>query len=251
MNEIQIFQLICWLWIGIALITAIYLLQKTAPYGRHGRPGWGLVINPRVGWILMELPAPLLVTVFFILGNDFSHVKIIFLSMWLLHYIYRTFIFPFRMRLGAGMPLIIASSGFFFNLVNGYLQGRYLFFLSSPYPDNWLWSPVFIIGSFIFLAGLLVNVISDHILRNLRKNGEKGYRIPQGWLYKWISCPNYFGEIIEWAGWAVATRSLPGLVFLVWTAANLVPRALKHHEWYRNNFTDYPSSRKAIIPFVL
>jgi len=57
--------------------------------------------------------------------------------------------------------------------------------------------------------------------------------------------------MIEWTGWAIATFSLPGLVFALWTAANLVPRALKHHAWYRATFADYPSARKAIIPLVL
>jgi protein-S-isoprenylcysteine O-methyltransferase Ste14 len=66
-----------------------------------------------------------------------------------------------------------------------------------------------------------------------------------------VSCPNYFGEMIEWTGWAIATLSWPGLVFALWTAANLVPRALKHHAWYHAKFVDYPPARKAIIPFML
>jgi 3-oxo-5-alpha-steroid 4-dehydrogenase 1 len=57
--------------------------------------------------------------------------------------------------------------------------------------------------------------------------------------------------MIEWIGWALATFSWAGLVFVLWTAANLVPRALKHHAWYRATFADYPRERKAIIPFIL
>ena len=67
-------------------------------------------------------------------------------------------------------------------------------------------------------------------------------------MYRWISCPNYFGEIIEWIGWAIATWSLAGLAFALWTAANLVPRAYSHHQWYRESFTDYPPERKALVP---
>ena len=89
-----------------------------------------------------------------------------------------------------------------------------------------------------------------HILRNLRKPDESGYRIPYGGLYRWISCPNYFGEIITWVGWAVATWSLPGLAFAVWTIANLAPRARAHHIWYREHFSDYPTERKALMPGV-
>jgi hypothetical protein len=37
----------------------------------------------------------------------------------------------------------------------------------------------------------------------------------------------------------------------VWTAANLIPRALGHHAWYRGHFADYPRARRAVIPFLL
>ncbi len=35
-------------------------------------------------------------------------------------------------------------------------------------------------GTLLFVAGMVVNIHSDHILRNLRKPGETGYKIPQG-----------------------------------------------------------------------
>jgi len=84
----------------------------------------------------------------------------------------------------------------------------------------------------------------------LRQPGETGYRIPQGGLYRWISCLNYFGEIIEWAGWAIATWSLPGLAFAVWTFANLAPRARAHHAWYHQHFPEYPRERRALLPGI-
>jgi protein-S-isoprenylcysteine O-methyltransferase Ste14 len=70
-------------------------------------------------------------------------------------------------------------------------------------------------------------------------------------MFEMISCANYFGEIVEWLGWAVLTWSLAGLTFALWTAANLVPRARAHHEWYRMHFPDYPDRRKAIIPYLI
>ena len=69
-------------------------------------------------------------------------------------------------------------------------------------------------------------------------------------VFKWISCPNYFGEILEWIGWALATWSLAGLSFAVWAIANLVPRARANHKWYLENFAEYPRSRKALIPKI-
>ena len=76
------------------------------------------------------------------------------------------------------------------------------------------------------------------------------YKVAYSGMYRFISCPNYLGEIMIWAGWAVATWSLAGLSFAVWTIANLVPRARANHNWYRENFPEYPSERKALVPLL-
>ena len=59
------------------------------------------------------------------------------------------------------------------------------------------------------------------------------------------------GDIIDWIGWAILTWSISGLVFAIWTIANLFPRALAHHKWYQEKFSDYPKNRKAIIPGII
>ncbi|MEX2589838.1 MAG: hypothetical protein WD334_06510, partial [Chitinophagales bacterium] len=74
---------------------------------------------------------------------------------------------------------------------------------------------------------------------------------PNGGLFRYVSSPNLFGEIIEWTGWALMTWSMPTLSFAIWTWANLLPRALDHHRWYNSYFKEYPKERKAVIPFVL
>ena len=57
--------------------------------------------------------------------------------------------------------------------------------------------------------------------------------------------------MIEWIGWAILTWSLAGAAFAIYTIANLLPRALQHHRWYKSQFADYPADRKAIIPYLL
>jgi steroid 5-alpha reductase family enzyme len=112
--------------------------------------------------------------------------------------------------------------------------------------------PRFIVGGIIFIAGFGINQAADKKLIGLRKDGKKGYFIPSGGLFNYISCPNFFGEIIEWSGFAIMAWNLPALSFAVWTAANLIPRALDHHKWYRSYFKEeYPESRKAVIPYLL
>ena len=56
--------------------------------------------------------------------------------------------------------------------------------------------------------------------------------------------------MIEWLGFAVMTFSIPGFVFFIWTVANLLPRAIATHKWYKEKFDDYPSKRKILIPFI-
>jgi len=252
MNEQDFFDVLLISWFGLAPVIFIVLFFITAPYGRYTRTGWGPMIPNRAGWVLMELPAAGVFALFFFLGGRTTALlPVLFFIMWEIHYVHRSVIYPFRVRSDQKITLVTVAMGVIFNLGNTYLNGRYLFSLGPEYTTDWLSDPRFIAGLLLFIAGFAVNKHSDWILRNLRKPGESGYSIPRGGFYRWVSCPNYLGEIIEWTGWAVATWSLAGLSFAVWTAANLVPRAWQHHRWYRTKFPDYPKERKAVIPFLL
>ncbi len=239
-------------WVILAAIIFVVLFFITAPYGKFTRGGWGPSVNRTAGWVIMESPAVLTMILFFVLGNrQVNPVAIAFLILWQIHYLQRTFVFPFRMRGDKkGITLVTVLLGVIFNVGNGYLNGRYLFTLSSPYTVSWFGSPFFIVGVLLFFIGLGINIHSDAVLRSLRKPGETGYQVPQKGMFRYVSAGNYFGEIIEWTGWAVATWSISGFVFLIWTAANLVPRAKSQLKWYRATFPDYPKERKAILPFV-
>ena len=101
---------------------------------------------------------------------------------------------------------------------------------------------------FAFGVGMALNIDSSRRLLRLKKANPDDYSIPRGGLFRWVSCPNYLGEIVEWLGWALLTWSPAGLAFAAWTMANLVPRARAHHRWYRERFPDYPARRKALVP---
>lgn len=238
--------------IGISIPTAIALLWISAPYGRHVRDGWGPMISNRLGWILMELPAVAVYTGIFFLGEHrFETVPLVLLGFWQVHYIHRTFVFPFRLRAkGKRMPLSIPLFAVVFNGLNAYVNARWVSHFGE-YEPSWLLDPRFLVGAAIFAAGMAINLHADTVLIHLRKPGETGYKIPTGGMYRFITCPNYFGEVLEWCGWAVMTWSLAGLAFAIYTAANLIPRALTNHRWYHEKFDDYPEERRAVIPFLL
>ena len=252
MNEQAFFNSLIIGWFLLAAVIFLALLFFAAPYGRHFRRGWGPAINNKVGWVIMEATAPLVFAICFVLGNNANTLTtLVFLVLWEAHYIHRAFLYPFALRSRRrGMPIAVIGFGLLFNTVNGYLNGRYIFTFATGYTNQWLGDPRFVAGVMLFITGFIINRRADRILQSLRQPAESGYRVPYGGLYRWISCPNYLGEIIIWLGWALATWSLPGLAFAIWTVANLVPRARLHHAWYRKHFPDYPPERRALLPGI-
>jgi hypothetical protein len=252
MKDKSTFDLIVIGWITLACLIFPILLFVTAPYGRHSTRKWGITILNREGWILMEIPA-LLVFLFFIATgkSDKNIVVWIIFSLFTLHYINRSLIYPFRIKTQAKrIPILIVIMAIMFNTVNGYINGYYLGTMQQ-YGNAWLTDPRFIAGILLFFAGMIINISADEKLIHIRRSRTDGYQIPYGGLFNLISCPNFFGEIIEWLGFAVLCWSLPAVSFLAWTICNLVPRSIDHHRWYKKQFADYPENRKAIFPYLL
>ncbi len=252
MTEHDIFNGLLLAAFGLAAVVFVVLFFIAAPYGRHARRGWGPSLGSRLAWVVMEAPSPLLFGFLFLTGsNPVTAASVAFLILWEGHYLHRAFVYPFSLRGSAQrMPVSVVGMGIVFNLMNAYLNGRWLFHFSAGYGSGWLHDPRFIGGAVLFVAGYLINRRADLALRALRREGETGYRISGSFLHRLVSSPNYLGEIVIWTGWAVATWSLPGLAFAVWTVANLAPRARTNHRWYRATFPDYPPERKALLPGI-
>ncbi|MXZ61033.1 MAG: DUF1295 domain-containing protein [Acidobacteria bacterium] len=251
MTEFEFHRLLVWGMLGVAAVTFGYLFRRTAPYGRHyAGSGWGPDISSKVGWVVMEWPAVLFFLSVYLQGEAAaSVVPLVFLTMWQIHYVHRTFIYPFRARSAGNVPLCVVMSGLAFNLVNAYINARLVSELGE-YSDSWLSDPRFILGATVFVGGMILNIHSDNILFRLRKDRTTKYGVTNAGAFRFVSCPNYLGEIVEWTGWAIATWSLAGLSFAVLTFANLAPRAVANHRWYRKKFPDYPPERRALIPGV-
>ena len=238
--------------VAAASVTFPLLFFIDAPYGRHQRSGWGPSIPTRLAWVVMEAPAPIVFAVFFLRGEHHAEVvPWLLFGFWQLHYIQRTCVYPLLMRDGAKpTALVTFVMALFFNVLNGALNGIAVGQMDAG-GSEWLGDPRFLIGAGVFLLGFAINLHSDAVLRNLRRPGESGYKIPHRGLFRWVSSANYFGEIVEWCGWALATWSAAGLAFALFTMANLLPRGIANHRWYGERFADYPVDRKAILPGLL
>jgi protein-S-isoprenylcysteine O-methyltransferase Ste14 len=238
--------------IGVGAVVFVALFFVSAPYGRHARRGWGPTMPARWAWVVMESPAVLAFAGVYLVGEHrWELVPVTLLALWQLHYVNRTFVFPFRMRAeGKRTPVSVVALAIVFNSINAYVNARWISHLGN-YATSWLFDPRFVLGVGTFLVGRTINVRSDGTLLALRAKSRSGqdYAIPRGGLYHWVSCPNYLGEIVEWLGWALASWSLAGLSFALFTFANLAPRAHANHRWYRETFDDYPRERRAFIPY--
>ena len=250
-NQMISFSNINFLWIAIAIITfcSLLIFNIKAPYGRHSSTNWGKMISNKWGWFIMELPAFILMPLLSLIGHSEKDLTtILLLILWTIHYGNRTLIFPFRIKTkNKKMPLLIVVCAFFFNGVNGVLNGYFIGYLKDS--NDTILSANVLIGLSVFIIGMYLNKTSDKKLISLREKNE-GYQIPTGGLFNYISCPNHFGEIIEWIGFSIIAWNLPATTFAIWTFCNLAPRSNNHHNWYKENFKDYPKNRKALIPFI-
>lgn len=239
----------------IAVVVFIALQYIKVGYGIFANKRWGPAVNNRLGWILMESPVFIAMTLLWASSSrTWELAPLCLFVVFQTHYLQRSFIFPLLIKNRSKMPLSIVAMGATFNLLNALMQGGWIFYVSSPerYPDSWLTSPQFIIGALLFFVGMAVNIHCDKIIRNLRAPGDTGHYIPRGGMFRYVSSANYFGEVVEWIGFAVMCWSWAGAVFALWTFANLAPRAASLYKNYEKMFGKEFTSlhRKRILPFI-
>jgi protein-S-isoprenylcysteine O-methyltransferase Ste14 len=256
MEPANLYDLCCYFEIALGAVVFVTLFFITAPYGRYSTSTWGLLIPARLGWFAMEFPAAVIHFYFFVTNKaTASWATFAFCCLFELHYLQRSIFYPLIMPSSAKkMPISVPLLAITFNTLNGFNNGFGLYqVLAERYQSStYFTSPNFIVGTVIFFVGMFINIQSDQILRNLRRQGENDYKVPYGGLHNYVASPNYFGEIVEWIGWGILTNSLCGFAFAIFSFANLAPRAISHRRWYSEKFKEaYPASRKAVIPFIL
>lgn len=240
---------------GLGCICFITLFFIPAGYGKMIHKKWGFSFNNKAAWFIMEVPTLItMITLMCIWAAPENFVRIIIGSFFLLHYAQRVLIFPFLLKGKSKMPLSVVLMGIVFNTINSFLIGAWLFYLSPKemYQVSWLYDLRFIVGVSVFLLGMAINIDSDKYIRSLRKPGDDAHYFPYKRMYRYVSSANYFGEILEWIGFAFLSWSLVGALFAFWTAANLVPRAYAINKKYS---TDFPKEfaalkPKCIFPFI-
>lgn len=246
---------------AMGLVVFICLFFLKAGYGYLSNSNWGPKINNKLAWVLMEAPSFLFLlwyTVRYATSGvepvNANVVLYVIAGFFLLHYFQRSFIFPLLLRGKSKMPIAVMAMGMIFNTLNSWFIGMWLYKYAPAgyYTMEWLTDPRFIIGAIVFFAGMGINMHSDHVIRHLRKPGDTKHYIPRKGMYKYVTSANYFGEIVEWTGFAILSWSLCGVLFAFWTICNLAPRSKSLTEKYVQEFgQEYTDlKKKNLIPFI-
>ncbi|KAM6222664.1 3-oxo-5-alpha-steroid 4-dehydrogenase 1 [Rhynchocyon petersi] len=217
LGERQLLDALAGLLGVLSCMVLVVLPRRGTTYGRYCSARFRWRVPARLAWVLQELPSLALPLLECAHGAD--HLRrppnALLLAMFLIHYAHRTLIFPFLIRGGKPTPLQTFVLAVMFCTYNGYMQGRFLG-RYADYTADWLTDPRFLAGG----------------------------------LFEYVTAANYFGEIVEWIGYAVATWSVQGASFALFTFCMLFCRAQQHHRWYLEKFEDYPKSRKILFPFL-
>ncbi|KAK0069708.1 steroid 5-alpha-reductase DET2-like isoform X1 [Biomphalaria pfeifferi] len=252
----------------ISLATVIGQWANPAPYGKHQNSNayWGPMIPQRLGHMISDaVPGVLLFSLVYFLysseENERNILNYVFFAMFLCHTVHRGIIHPLVMRYkNPKVALGIVLGGGIPNILYHWLNANHI--AIAGYYSTYYYDPRFILGVLLYLAGFIINRWADWKLRSLRHTkghstkqfieveGSKGYYIPYGGLFEFVSCPNYFGELVQWIGWTLATWSLAGFVWTCFSCATFFARSRHNHQWYKDQFQDYPQNRKVLIPFL-
>lgn len=238
--------------VAVFVFVALHFVE--AGYGYLFNPKFGRPISNKVGWVLMESPVFIAMCILWVLSERrFEAAPLVLFLLFQTHYFHRSFIFPMRLRGNSKMPLGIVVMGMLFNTLNALMQGGWIFYLAPEgFYADWFSRPMIWIGGALFLLGMFINLQADHIIRSLRKAGDTRHYIPYGGMFRYVTSANYFGELVEWTGFAIASWSWAGAVFVLWTFANLAPRAASLRRRYEQEFGEEFTrlKRKRILPFI-
>lgn len=113
-----------------------------------------------------------------------------------------------------------------------------------------------LICTLICLWSSYMQLQSNFILAGLRKNedGEivtKEHKIPFGGLFKYITNPLQFTEIIIYIMLSVILWQASTFHYItIWVITNQLICAVLSHEWYHETFKNYPKERNILIPYI-
>ncbi|KFA61174.1 hypothetical protein S40285_02175 [Stachybotrys chlorohalonatus IBT 40285] len=219
-------------------------------------------LGMQVGWRLtyfIEYLGPLAIHAAFVAGRSsiykngsspMSSSQWLAFAMFMGHFLKREFETLFIHKFSANtMPLrnIFKNCGHYWAL-SGLLSA---YFVYSPTSLAATANPAAIdaVATALFLFGEVGNALVHLYLASLRSAGGTERKIPVGYGFNLVTCPNYMYEIVAWLGVIAVTRSWAVVVFIVVGAVQMYAWAKGKERAYRTEFGErYKKKRYVILP---
>ncbi len=212
-----------------------------------------ITINIVTG-LIIAYSGPILVALYFGLKTGFDNLtltQIIAMFMSNFHYIKLILEALVDIRAQESKPISkVILNTLFYWLIYGYPISSYLFTLefSNQHSFNSYVMCVCVAG-FAFSE---FNNYNAHITLMKLKIKHKGKRgIPEGGMFNYVSCANYFWELISWVFFAFFVNVFPAYLWIGFSFLIMSIMAFEKHSNYVKNFPNYPKNRKAILPLIL
>lgn len=233
-------------------------------------------LGPQIDWktvFVIEYLGPIIFHSIFFYGyhsffNEYQNTKaqIVLYDLSLLHFLKREYETLFVHKFSnATMPVKnIFKNSFHYWILNGVLCSAFVYVPETlKYSKNPLvrwafasydWSPSFIILWALFIIFCEFSNYLTHVnLSSLRDQNPKNYEIPFGYGFNWVSCPNYFFEIMSFVGFSILSGNWAYILFTLVASVQMYIWAVGKHKRYLKTFgNDYKKlNRKVLVPFVL
>ncbi|PFH60529.1 hypothetical protein XA68_10809 [Ophiocordyceps unilateralis] len=219
-------------------------------------------LGPQVAWrtvFLVEYLGPILIHVGFVAARPHLYSGPMSSTQWLCfamivgHFVKREMETLFVHKFSAStMPVfnIFKNSGFYWGL-SGLLCAWSIYNPRSLAAKAEV-PAVDAVGAALYLFGETGNGLVHLYLSSLRSSGGTERKIPAGYGFGLVTCPNYMYEIISWVGIIVASRDWAVSLFIGIGAAQMYAWARGKESAYRKEFGDkYKKKRYVILPGLL
>ena len=251
-EEVNVY--VCFASMILAVIMFFVGFKHPIKYGKlfkSGKTMFSARVSSKWAFCIFNI-TPLLFYVYFVFYYMMLGYKTIIVTIpfvcWVLLRLFRGTVYAYyRSRYCDPWPLESVLYYLFVNLHLAMIQARTTV-VSFPRYNS---LKVYICAA-VWIVAFVIGAYSDFKVSKARFKNVRGYKIMHGFLFEYVTSPNYLCEFIMWLSWTIMfSFDIGCTTTLVWLLPNVLGRSVCYHRWATRFFkSSYPKKRTALIPFL-
>ncbi|KAH8735033.1 steroid alpha reductase family protein [Ilyonectria robusta] len=222
-------------------------------------------LGPQISWqtvFVIEYLGPILIHAAVVAARpylyknadgDMSQTQWLTFGMIVLHFVKREYETLFVHKFSANtMPFFnVFKNSFFYWAISGALCAYFIYSPTSLAAQADI--PIIdALGAALYLFSETGNALVHRYLSSLRSTGGTERKIPVGYGFGLVTCPNYMFEVLSWVGIILVSRDWTVALFIAIGAAQMFDWAKGKERAYRKEFGDsYKKKRFVMLPGLL